>query len=158
ETIALRCHVDAEAGIEALDVDTIYEVALILEREGLGEIAVQRLRLECRPPDLGEWQEMVERITRPTGRVRIALVGKYMGVEDSYVSVVEALRHGGIAHRCEVVIEKVDSEHLEPLHEAEVSARSARAARVLVCPGFGARGVEGKVKAIRCARGRRVLL
>ncbi len=158
EKIALFCDVDAEAVIEALDVATIYEVPLILEREGLGEIAVQRLRLECRPPDLGEWQEMVERITRPTGRVRIALVGKYMGVEDSYVSVVEALRHGGIAHRCEVVIEKVDSEHLEPLHESEVASRLAGVDGVLVCPGFGARGVEGKVKAIRYAREHRVPL
>ena len=158
EKIALFCDVDVEAVIEALDAITIYEVPLILEREGLGEITVQRLRLECGPPDLVEWQETVERITRPTGRVRIALVGKYMGVEDSYVSIVEALRHGGIAHRCEVVIDKVDSEHLEPLPEADVATRLAGVDGILVCPGFGARGVEGKVKAIRYAREHRVPL
>ncbi|TMI75170.1 MAG: CTP synthase [Bacillati bacterium ANGP1] len=158
EKIALFCDVDVEAVIEALDATTIYEVPLILEREGLGEITVQRLRLECGPPDLAEWQETVERITRPTGRVRIALVGKYMGVEDSYVSIVEALRHGGIAHRCEVVIDKVDSEHLEPLPEADVATRLAGVDGILVCPGFGARGVEGKVKAIRYAREHRVPL
>jgi len=158
EKIALFCDVDVEAVIEALDATTIYEVPLILEREGLGEITVQRLRLECGPPDLAEWQETVERITRPTGRVRIALVGKYMGVEDSYVSIVEALRHGGIAHRCEVVIDKVDSEHLEPLREADVATRLAGVDGILVCPGFGARGVEGKVKAIRYAREHRVPL
>jgi len=158
EKIALFCDVDVEAVIEALDATTIYEVPLILEREGLGEITVQRLRLECGPPDLAEWQETVERITRPTGRVRIALVGKYMGVEDSYVSIVEALRHGGIAHRCEVVIDKVDSEHLEPLHEADVATRLAGVDGILVCPGFGARGVEGKVKAIRYAREHRIPL
>jgi len=158
EKIALFCDVDVEAVIEALDATTIYEVPLTLEREGLGEITVQRLRLECGPPDLAEWQETVERITRPTGRVRIALVGKYMGVEDSYVSIVEALRHGGIAHRCEVVIDKVDSEHLEPLHEADVATRLAGVDGILVCPGFGARGVEGKVKAIRYAREHRIPL
>jgi len=158
EKIALFCDVDVEAVIEALDAITIYEVPLILEREGLGEITVQRLRLECGPPDLAEWQETVERITRPTGRVRIALVGKYMGVEDSYVRIVEALRHGGIAHRCEVVIDKVDSEHLEPLPEADVATRLAGVDGILVCPGFGARGVEGKVKAIRYAREHRVPL
>ncbi|TMI99312.1 MAG: CTP synthase [Bacillati bacterium ANGP1] len=158
EKIALFCDVDVEAVIEALDATTIYEVPLILEREGLGEITVQRLRLECGPPDLAEWQETVERITRPTGRVRIALVGKYMGVEDSYVSIVEALRHGGIAHRCEVVIDKVDSEHLEPLREADVATRLAGVDGILVCPGFGARGVEGKVKAIRYAREHRIPL
>ena len=158
EKIALFCDVDVEAVIEALDATTIYEVPLTLEREGLGEITVQRLRLECGPPDLAEWQETVERITRPIGRVRIALVGKYMGVEDSYVSIVEALRHGGIAHRCEVVIDKVDSEHLEPLHEADVATRLAGVDGILVCPGFGARGVEGKVKAIRYAREHRIPL
>ncbi len=156
EKIALFCDVDPEAVIQALDAATIYEVPLMLEREGLGEIIVRRLRLECGPPDLAEWQEMTERILRPTGRVRIALVGKYMGVEDSYVSIVEALRHGGIPHRCEVVIDKVDSEHLEALSDAEVGRRLASIDGILVCPGFGARGVEGKVKAIRYAREHRV--
>src|SRR5256712_1665509 len=153
EKIALFCDVDVEAVIEALDATTIYEVPLILEREGLGEIAVQRLRLECGPPDPAEWQGTGEALTPPTRRVRIALVGKYMGVEDSYVSIVEALRHGGIAHRCEVVIDKVDSEHLEPLHEADVATRLAGVAGILGCPGFGRRGGEGKGKAIPYAAG-----
>ncbi len=152
EKIGLFCDVAPEAVIQALDAATIYEVPLILEREGLGEIVTRRLGLECGPPDLAEWQEMVDRITRPAGRVRIALVGKYMGVEDSYVSIVEALRHGGIPHRCEVVISKIDSESLEPSSDSEVAARLAGFDGILVCPGFGARGVEGKVKAIRYAR------
>lgn len=156
EKIALFCDVAPEAVIQALDAATIYEVPLVLEREGLGEIIVSRLGLSCPPPDLGEWREMVDRILRPTARVRIALVGKYMGVEDSYVSIVEALRHGGIAHRCEVVITKIDAEELEPLSEADVAAHLAAFDGILVCPGFGARGVEGKVKAIRYARERGV--
>src|SRR5258708_7444817 len=152
EKIALYCDVAPDAVIQAIDVSSIYEVPLILEREGLGEIVTQRLKLECGPPDLADWQDMVDRILRATGRVRVALVGKYMGVEDSYVSIVEALRHGGIAHRCEVVIAKVDSEGLEALSDAEVATRLAGFDGILVCPGFGARGVEGKGKAIRFAR------
>ncbi len=156
EKIALYCDVAPDAVIQAIDASSIYEVPLILEREGLGEIVTQRLKIECGPPDLAEWQEMVDRILRATGRVRVALVGKYMGVEDSYISIVEALRHGGIAHRCEVEISKVDSEGLEPLSDAEVATRLAGFDGILVCPGFGARGVEGKVKAIRFAREQRI--
>ncbi len=156
EKIALFCDVSPEAVIQAMDAATIYEVPLILEREGLGDLIVRRLGLECGPPDLSEWQEMVDRILHPTAAVRIALVGKYMGVEDSYVSIVEALRHGGIAHRAEVAITKVDAESLEPLTDAEVAERLAGFDGILVCPGFGARGVEGKVKAIRYAREQKV--
>ena len=156
EKIALFCDVAPEAVIQALDAETIYEVPLILEREGLGEIIGDRLRLTCPPPDLGEWQEMVDRIKRPVGRVRIALVGKYMGVADSYVSIVEALRHGGIASRCEVSIAKVDSEMLESLSAEDVGKHLAAFDGILVCPGFGERGVEGKIKAIRYARENKV--
>jgi len=152
EKIALFCDVAPEAVIQALDAETIYEVPLILEDEGLGAIVADRLHLETPPPDLAEWREMVDRIKRPSARVRIALVGKYMGVEDSYVSIVEALRHGGIAHRAEVVISKVDSEMVERWSDEEVAARLREFDGILVCPGFGSRGVEGKVKAIRHAR------
>ncbi len=156
EKLALFCDVAPEAVIQALDAATIYEVPLILEDEGLGRIIVDRLGLVSHPPALDEWREIVDRIKRPSGQVRIALVGKYLGVEDSYVSIVEALRHGGIAHRCAVEIAKVDSEELERLTDDAVAARLAGFDGVLVCPGFGARGVEGKVKAIRYAREHRV--
>ena len=152
EKIALFCDVAPEAVIEALDARTIYEVPLILEQEGLGATVVARLGLSCPPPDLEQWSEMVERITRPTARVRIAVVGKYMRVEDSYVSIVEALRHGGIAHSAEVLVTKVDSEVIERWSDEEVASRLREFDGILVCPGFGARGVEGKVKAIRFAR------
>ncbi len=152
EKIALFCDVAPEAVIQALNAETIYEVPLILEQEGLGTIAANRLGLETPPPDLAEWREMVDRIKRPSARVRIALVGKYMGVEDTYVSIVEALRHGGIAHRCEVVATKMDSELLERWSDEEIAGRLREFDGILVCPGFGARGVEGKVKAIQFAR------
>jgi len=152
EKIALFCDVAPEAVIQALDAETIYEVPLILEEEGLGTIITERLGLDAPPPDLAEWREMVDRIKRPVARVRIALVGKYMGVADSYVSIVEALRHGGIAHRAEVAISKVDSEVVERWSAEDVAANLHEFDGILVCPGFGSRGVEGKVNAIRYAR------
>ncbi|MDR7556445.1 MAG: CTP synthase [Armatimonadota bacterium] len=153
EKIALFCDVEPEAVIQALDAESIYEVPLILEDEGLGRIVTRRLGLDhLPPPDLAEWREMVHRIRHPQTRVRIAMVGKYMGVEDSYVSIVEALRHGGIAHGCAVEITKIDSEEIEQWPPARLEAELTRYDGVLVCPGFGARGVEGKVRAIRVVR------
>ena len=153
EKIALFCDVEPEAVIQALDAQSIYEVPLVLEDEGLGRIILRRLGLNhLPPPDLAEWREIVERIQRPQASVRIALVGKYMGVEDSYVSIVEALRHGGVAHACRVEITKVDSEEIERRDRAQLAAELEGYHGILVCPGFGARGVEGKVRAIRYAR------
>ncbi len=157
EKIALFCDVEPEAVIQALDAQTIYEVPLILEEEGLGRIIVQRLGLEHLPePDLAEWRRIVERLRHPQSLVRIGLVGKYMGVEDSYVSIVEALRHGGVANDAAVEVTKVDSELIERWTDAEMSAALQPFHGILVCPGFGARGVEGKVRAIRYARERGV--
>lgn len=153
EKIALFCDVEPDAVIQALDAQSIYEVPLVLEEEGLGRIISRRLGLDHLPgPDLTEWREIVNRLRYPQGGARIALVGKYMGVEDSYVSIVEALRHGGIAHGCAVEITKVDSEELERSSQAELEQNLSRYHGILVCPGFGARGVEGKVRAIRFAR------
>ena len=157
EKIALFCDVEPDAVIQALDAQSIYEVPLVLEEEGLGRIISRRLGLDHLPgPDLTEWREIVNRLRYPQGGARIALVGKYMGVEDSYVSIVEALRHGGIAHGCAVEITKVDSEELERSSQAELEQSLSRYHGILVCPGFGARGVEGKVRAIRFARERGV--
>ncbi|MDR7544817.1 MAG: CTP synthase [Armatimonadota bacterium] len=153
EKIALFCDVEPEAVIQAMDAQTIYEVPLVLEQEGLGQIILKRLGLEHLPePDLEEWRQIVARLRHPQGAVRVGLIGKYMGVEDSYVSIVEALRHGGIANNCAVEITKLDSEIIERWTDAELAERLAPYHGLLVCPGFGARGVEGKVRAIRYAR------
>jgi len=156
DKLALFCDVPPEAVIQAVDASSIYEVPLILEEEGLPAIVERRLRLGARTPDLAEWRAMVERLRHPSATVRIVLVGKYMGNEDSYVSIDEALRHGGIAAGCHVVISKQDSEELEGLDERSVAGRLAGYDGILVCPGFGARGVEGKVKAVRFAREQRI--
>src|SRR3972149_2843657 len=126
EKLSLFTDVPVERVIQALDAGSIYEVPLTLEDEGLGRAIGERLGLQTPPPDLAEWGEIVDRIRRPSSKVQIALVGKYMGVEDSYVSIVEALHHGGIAHRARVEITKVDSEELERLTQEEGDAhRSA---------------------------------
>jgi len=156
EKIALFCDVEPEAVIEARDAETLYDVPLILEREGLGRLVERHLGLPETEPDLESWRWIVQRVKEPKYRVRIALVGKYMGVEDSYVSIVEALRHGGIAADASVEVTKIDSEDLESLSEADVAARLRSFDGILVCPGFGSRGVEGKVRAIRYARERHV--
>ncbi len=156
EKIALFCDVDPDAVIQAVDAHSIYEVPLILEDEGLGRIIVRRLGLDTPEPDLREWREIVHRIRQPEGTVRIAVVGKYMGVEDSYVSVVEALHHGGIAHNCRVEVTKIDSEQVATWDEATLTLQLSRHHGILVPPGFGSRGVEGKVRAIQYAREHRV--
>jgi len=152
EKIALFCDVPLEAVIQAIDMETIYEVPLILEEEGLTDIIVRRLGISCGEPRLEEWRELVNRIKNPHHEVTIALVGKYMGGGDTYVSIVEALHHGGIANRARVRILKVDSEDLERLDDAGIASRLGGCDGVLVAPGFGDRGVEGKVKAIKFCR------
>jgi CTP synthase len=136
-----------------MDVDTIYEVPLRFEQLGLANLIVQRLGLPERTPDMAEWEHIVERIKRPTYEVNIAVVGKYVGNGDAYISIAEALRHGGIANDACVNLEWIDSEALE--HE-DIEARLGSKDAIVVAGGFGARGVEGKIRSIRYAREKRV--
>lgn len=151
--LALFCDTEERAVIEARDVSFIYEVPVMLEREGLGDFVVERLELECGPPDLSEWEAMLERLRRPEGRVTIALVGKYVSLPDAYMSVAEALCHGGIANGAAVDLRLVNAEDLEHLPVDE-TLRGADG--ILVPGGFGDRGIEGKIRAIRYAREHRV--
>jgi CTP synthase len=151
--IALFCDVEEEAVITAKDVDTIYEVPLVFHREGLDQIIVKGLGLEDRPIDLRRWEDVVHRVKSPKATTRLAVVGKYIDLRDSYKSLVEALAHGGIAHQAKVDIVWVDAEHIErdgpAAHFADVDG-------VLVPGGFGDRGIEGKIQAVRYAREQRV--
>jgi CTP synthase len=147
--IALFCNVDKEAVITAKDVESIYEVPLLLHKEGLDEIIVRQLRLKTRKPDLGDWERMVHLIKNPRSQVRIALVGKYIELKESYKSLSESLRHGGIAHETRVEVEWVDAEQLE----RDGADQYLKGVHGLIVPGgFGGRGIEGKVTAIRYAR------
>src|SRR5690242_3128978 len=140
--ISLFCDVATEAVIETLDADTIYEVPLMFEDAGLADLVVKRLQLPERAPQLDEWRAIVERIKRPKYEVNVAVVGKYIENGDAYISISEALKHGGIANDARVNLKWVDSEELErPDCEDVVAGIDA----ILVAPGFGARGVEGKI-------------
>jgi CTP synthase len=147
--IALFCDVEEEAVITAKDVDTIYEVPLVFHREGLDRIVVDRLGLEPRPSDLARWEAVVRRAQAPRDVARIAVVGKYIDLKDSYKSLVEALAHGGIANEARVDIVWVDAEQIvrdgPAAHFTDVHG-------ILVPGGFGDRGIEGKIAAVRHAR------
>jgi len=151
--IALYCNVDLDSVIAAIDVDTIYEVPLALHNEGLDRLIVERFGLEAGKPDLSEWEEVVRRIKEPENRVTIALVGKYIDLKDSYKSLNEALIHGGIANNTQVDFLWVDSEEIE-VHGPERYLSEADG--ILVPGGFGYRGIEGKIAAIRYAREKKV--
>ena len=147
--LSLFCDVPPEAVFSGPDTDNIYELPLEFEAQGLPRIVLQQLGLPDDPPDHAEWTALVERIRNPRGTVSIALVGKYTGLKDSYLSVVEALRHGGFANDVTVDITWVDAEQLDP---PETERALTQADGVLVPGGFGARGIEGKIAAVRYAR------
>ena len=149
DKIALFCNIPVENAIPNLTADILYEVPLMLEREGLANVVVRRLGLICHAPDLTEWATMVYRAKNVKDTVEIALVGKYVSLHDAYLSVVEALTHGGIENDVKVDIRWVDSETVTQDNVAQVLEGVQG---ILVPGGFGNRGIEGKITAIRHAR------
>ncbi len=152
EKIALFCDVQRTAVVQNNDASTIYAVPLNLEAEGLADAAVRKLRLDTQAPRLEEWESIVQRVLQPQRRVSIAIVGKYVELKDAYISINQALYHAGIAHDTAVEVARIDSEDveidgIELLHGAH---------GILVAPGFGSRGVKGKLLAIRHAREKKV--
>jgi CTP synthase len=153
--ISLLSDVDVEAVVSAPDADSIYEIPLVLHAEGLDDYLVRHLRLDskAKEPDLSEWRALVERIRSPRRKVRIAVVGKYINLPDAYLSVTQALQHAGFHHKVEVEVVWCASDELEDPQARKILETVDG---VLVPGGFGIRGVEGKVEAIRFARERRV--
>ena len=151
--ISLFCNVDERAVVTARDVSTIYEVPLVFAREGLDEILLDYLSLPHYDRDLSKWEQIVNRLKNPQDEVTIAICGKYVQLGDSYKSLNEALGHGGIANNVKVKLAFVDSEELEASGFPE-GLRNADA--ILIPGGFGKRGIEGKIRAIRYARESRV--
>jgi CTP synthase len=149
DKIALFGDVDREAVIPLETAESIYEVPLVLETYGLGDYLVRRLKLEVGEPDLQDWRELVKRIKEPQGKVRIALVGKYVGLHDAYYSVHEALVHAAAHHGVELELDWVDSEKLEQDGHVE---RLTEADGIVVPGGFGERGIEGMIMAAHFAR------
>lgn len=155
EKIALFCDVAPRAVIEASNASSIYEVPLLLEKEGLDQIVIDTLKLEGSKADLTEWREIVARVNNPKDQVTIGLVGKYVSLQDAYMSVAESLRHAGIYHEAQVDIKWIQAEEL---NEETVEEALADVHGVLVPGGFGDRGIEGKITAIRYAREKRIPL
>ncbi|MGB9835272.1 MAG: CTP synthase [Candidatus Saccharicenans sp.] len=151
--IALFTNVPVEAVITAMDAPSIYEIPLNFAAEGLDQIILKKLNLEVRKPDLSRWESLVQRSRHPRDEVNIAVVGKYVGLHDSYISLYQALDHGGLSHSLKVNLKWVEAEDLE-------SGRPARLLKeadgILVPGGFGHRGIEGKIKAVTYAREQQV--
>ncbi len=149
--IALFCDVEPDAVINNLTADSIYDVPLLMEQEGLDHIALKKLGLADRPVDLSDWKDMVARIHNAKGVTRIALVGKYVKLHDAYLSVVEALSHAGYAYGTKIDIRWVNSEEIEE-NKPDLSEVFKDIDGIIVPGGFGYRGIEGKIDAIRYAR------
>ncbi|WP_416198758.1 MAG: CTP synthase [Sporanaerobacter sp.] len=153
DKIALFCDLEPSEVIQNLDAETLYEVPLMLEKEGLPELVIEHLGLECNELDLKEWKGIVEKVKNPKGKVTVALVGKYVELKDAYISVAEALKHGGIENDLDVDIKWVHSEDLDESNCCEVLKGVDG---ILVPGGFGDRGVDGKICAIKFARENKV--
>ena len=149
DKIALFCNVPNSHVLQNLDVEYLYEAPLAMEQENLAKVVCESLKLDCPEPDLTDWKEMVNDLRHPTQEVRIALVGKYTALHDAYISVVEALKHGGIPLHTTIDIKWVDSEELTTDNVGELLGDVNG---ILVPGGFGIRGVEGKILAARYAR------
>jgi len=154
EKIALFCNVDAEAVIESRDADTIYDVPLMMQHERLDEVVLKKLGVNTFPDaDLNAWKDFLRRYKEPKGEVHIGLVGKYVELKDAYKSIKEALEHAGAANELKVHIKWV---HSEKLTAKNVAKHLGGLAGILVAPGFGHRGIEGKIEAIKYARENKV--
>ena len=153
EKIALFCNVQREAVIPLQTADSIYEVPLILERSGLGLIVTRTLDLGEASPDLDEWTRFVERLQAPKRAARIGIVGKYVELHDAYLSIKEALVHAGVHHEAELDLRWIHAEDLET-NDAEQVIGDVDG--VMLCPGFGDRGLEGKIQAVQYARERKI--
>lgn len=149
EKIALFCDLDTSEVIENMDTSTIYEIPQMLEKQGLAKLVIEHLGLECGELDLSEWDDVVERVKNPIGKIKIALVGKYVELKDAYLSVGEALRHGAIANNIDLGIKWIQAEEI---NDDNCNDMLADVDGILIPGGFGDRGIDGKITATKYAR------
>ncbi|MEL0456786.1 CTP synthase [Flavobacteriaceae bacterium SZ-1-7] len=147
--LALFCNVKEEAVIQSIDASTIYDVPNLMLKEGLDKVVLQKLNLESSKPDIDQWNEFLDRHKNPKSEITIGLIGKYVELQDSYKSILEAFIHAGAANEVRVNIESLHSEYINP-ENAELMLGHLDG--VLVAPGFGERGIEGKIDAVRYVR------
>lgn len=155
DKMALFCDIDVNAVIQNLNADSIYQVPLMMQAEGLDRIALEKLGLQTRESDMTEWRKMVDKILCLSRTVTIAIVGKYVALQDAYMSVSESLRHAGIANDAAINIKWVNAEEIEAA-DVDLEEYFADVDGILVPGGFGDRGIEGKLNAIRYARENKV--
>lgn len=153
DKIGLFCNVDGKSVIQNIDAETIYEVPLLLQKEGFDELVVKKLNLKCGECNMDEWKELVKKIKSLKGTVRIGLVGKYVELHDAYLSVAEALKHGGFANDCEVRIDWINA---CDINERTIDGFLKDEDGILVPGGFGDRGIEGKILTAKYAREHRI--
>ncbi|WP_203289174.1 CTP synthase [Metabacillus sp. cB07] len=153
DKIALFCDIDTNAVIECRDADTLYSIPLALQEQHLDQITCDHLKLDSREPEMSEWIELVQKVTNLSKNVRIAIVGKYVELQDAYISVVEALRHAGYAFDADISIKWINAEEVNALNAQELLSDVDG---ILVPGGFGDRGVEGKILATQYARENKV--
>ncbi len=154
DKMALFCNVDQDCVIQNMDAETLYEVPLMLEKEGLAEVACRKLNIDCPEPDHSEWLALVDREKHLDNKTsKIALVGKYVELHDAYISIVESLKHAGVHHGTNVDIKWVNSEFLD---EKNLKAELGDVDGILVPGGFGDRGIEGKILAVQYAREQKI--
>ena len=150
QKLALFCNVKKEAVIQSIDADTIYDVPLMMLEEGLDRVALEKLDMPLTPePDLDSWREFIKRLKHPGRKVSVGLIGKYVELQDSYKSILEALIHAGAENETQVDVISIHSEHIS---ENNLKQKMDGLDGIIVAPGFGERGIEGKVKAVRYAR------
>jgi CTP synthase len=147
--LARFCNVKREAVIESIDASTIYDVPNLMLEEGLDKVVLEQLKLESHTPDLTSWNNFLAKHKNPKSEVVIGLIGKYVELQDSYKSILEAFTHAGAANEVKVKVESIHSEYLKP---ENIATKLAHLDGVLVAPGFGERGIEGKIEAIRYVR------
>ena len=151
--IALHCNLDIDAVISANDVESIYEVPIALHEEGMDSLAVEKLSLNSKAPDLSAWADVIRKTKDPADKVTIAMVGKYVDLKDSYKSLNEALFHGGIANNVKIKIEWIEAEEIE---KSGAEKFLADVDGILIPGGFGERGIEGKIEAVTFARKKKI--
>ncbi|MDQ0214171.1 CTP synthase [Oikeobacillus pervagus] len=149
DKLALFCDIDPHAVIEAMDAETLYEVPLALQEQNMDEIVCQHLKIQCHDADMTEWRELVNKVQNLSRKTKIALVGKYVELQDAYISVVESLKHAGYAFDSDVEIDWINAEDVNADNVADLLKEVDG---ILVPGGFGDRGIEGKIISIRYAR------
>lgn len=153
DKLALFCDIEPHAVIEALSVDPLYEVPLMLQKQDLDDYVCNHLNLSCQEADMDEWKQLVEKVRHLSAQTTIAIVGKYVSLHDAYLSVAESLKHAGIEHDSDIDIRWIQAEDID---ETNVAEHLAGVEGILVPGGFGDRGVEGKIAAIRFAREKKI--